>query len=61
MEHKVHYRVLKSPPPVAILNQINSVHSTPSQLTKTMLILFTQLRLGFVSGFIPSGFPTNTL
>jgi hypothetical protein len=35
---KVHCRVHKSPPLVPILTQINPVHSTPSYLTKILVV-----------------------
>jgi hypothetical protein len=56
---KVHYSVHKSPPLIPILNQINPVHTTPSDLS--ILTLSTYLRLGFLSGLFLSGFPTNNL
>jgi hypothetical protein len=39
---KVHYRVHKSLP----LSQINPVHNTPSITLKSILIIFTHLRVG---------------
>jgi hypothetical protein len=43
-----------------VLSQINPVHITPSYLPK-ILILYTHLRLGLLSGLFPFGFPTNML
>jgi hypothetical protein len=57
---KVHHRVHKSPPPFPILNQIDPVHTIPSYL-RSILIFYTNLRLGLPSGFFLSGFPTNIL
>jgi hypothetical protein len=58
---KVPYRLHKSSPMVPLLNPINLVHTTPSYLSKYILILSSHLRPGVPSGLSPSGFPTNIL
>jgi hypothetical protein len=58
---KVYYRVHKSTPPVPILSQINPIHTIPSHLSKTHLVLSAHLRLGLPSGLLYSDFPTNNL
>ena len=55
---KVHYRTHKRPPPASILGQPNPVHIPTSW--RSVLILFTHIRLGLPSGLFPSGFPTKT-
>jgi hypothetical protein len=57
----VQYCIQESSPLVPILNQINPVHTTPSFLTKNILILFTHLCLVVPSGLFPSSFPTSNL
>jgi hypothetical protein len=55
---KVHYRVHNTPSLVPILSQIDPVYTTPSVSLRSILILFTILRLGLPNGLFPSGFPT---
>jgi len=45
------------------LSWASSIQSIPSHPTswRSILILFSHLRLGLPSGFFPSGFPTKTL
>jgi hypothetical protein len=57
---KVHYRAHKSLPPVPTLSQINPIHTIPSYL-RSILILFTHIRLGLPSGLFLSGLTTNIL
>jgi hypothetical protein len=54
---KFHYRVHKSLPLVPILSQIN--HSIPPHpiSLRSILILYSHLRLGLPSGLFPSGSP----
>ena len=56
----VHYHTHKRPPPVPVLGQPNPVHIHPTSW-RSILILYTHLRLGLPSGLFPSGFPTKTL
>jgi hypothetical protein len=58
---QIHYRVQKIPPLVSILSQINQSMSSVLISLTSILVLFTQLRLGLPSGLFPSGFPTNIL
>ena len=59
---KVHYRTHKRPPPVSILGQPNPVHIPTSHLLEIHpIIISTHLRLGLLSGLLPSGFLTKTL
>jgi hypothetical protein len=53
----VHYRIQKSSPLVCILSLTDPVHTSPSYIPKSILILSTQLCLGLPGGF----FPTNNL
>jgi len=53
---KFHYRTDKSPPPVSILDQPNSVHIPTSHALRSI-----HLHLDFPSGLFPSGFPTKIL
>jgi hypothetical protein len=47
---EVHYRILKSPPPVPILGQLNPVHAPHPTSWRSILILSSHLRLGLPSG-----------
>ena len=58
---KVHYRIHKCLPPVPIPSQFDLVHPPHPTSWRSILILFSHLRLGLPSGLFPSGFPTKTL
>jgi hypothetical protein len=58
---KVHYRVHERPSLAPILTQINSIHTTPSYLSKIHLNLSSHLLLGVSTGLFPSGLQTNIL
>ena len=58
---KVHYRIQKSPPPVLIMKQIDSVHDYHHTSLRSILILSFHLRLGLPSVLLLSGFPTKSL
>jgi hypothetical protein len=47
---KVHYRVHKSSLLIPILNKINPVYTTSSDLSKTYISIIHHLRLGFPIG-----------
>jgi len=49
------------PPPVIILSQINPVHYLHPTSWKTILLLFSHLRLSLPSGLFPSDLPTKIL
>jgi hypothetical protein len=57
---EVHYRVHESPPPVPILSQTKSVHTTPSYLSKIHPNII-HICLGLSSNLFPSGFPINSV
>ena len=57
----VHYRTHKSWLPIPILNQMNPIHTPYTTTEKSILMLFSHLRLGLPSRLFPSLSPTRTL
>ena len=57
---KVHYRMYKSLPPVPILSQLNPVHSPHPTSWRTILILYSHLRLSLPSSLFFSGLQAPT-
>lgn len=56
----VYCRLHKSPPPVPLLGQINSIH-VPSNFLKSILMLSSHLFLSIPSSLVPSVLPTQSL
>ena len=57
----VHYGIHNSPPPAAMLSQINPLHAPHHTLWRSSSILSSHLHLGLPSGLFSSGFPTKNL
>jgi len=58
---KFHYLIHKCPPTFPVLSQLYPVHTPHSTFWRSIVILYSHLRLGLPSGLFPSGFPTKTL
>jgi hypothetical protein len=56
----VHYRVHKNWPLVLFLSQMNPIH-TPERYFPMIYFIIPHLRVGRLSGDLPSGFPTKIL
>ena len=51
---KIHYRIHKCPPTVLILNQLDQAHTPTSHFLRSILILFSHLRLGQIQPRSPN-------
>jgi hypothetical protein len=58
---KVHYRIHRNPLLVPVLSQTNPITPHNHISPRSILILFTHLRLALPSGIFPFGFPTNNI
>jgi hypothetical protein len=58
---KVHCQIHNGPPHFLILSQISPVHAPHPTYWRFILIWFSHLRLGLISGFLPSVLPTKSL
>jgi hypothetical protein len=58
---KVHYLIHNFPPPVFILSQPNPFHTPHPTFWRSIIILYSHLRLGVPGDLFPSGFPTKIL
>jgi hypothetical protein len=60
-KEKIHYRIHKSRLMVYILSQINKIRNPHLISSRSITIFSTHLRLGLLSHWFPSRFPTNII